>query len=121
MEVTSSVVSALKRRNEVASVDSEEDYDDISHVSKKIKRLTLPPHEDQELLVKTLSGKTTTMRVTSTDRVHNIKTKLEEMEGIPWDQQRLIFCTMGDDRLVFSYDITEGSIFHLVIALRGGS
>uniref|UniRef100_A0A914C9D5 Ubiquitin-like protein NEDD8 n=1 Tax=Acrobeloides nanus TaxID=290746 RepID=A0A914C9D5_9BILA len=67
--------------------------------------------------VKTLTGKEIELDIEPNDRVDRIKEKVEEKEGIPPQQQRLIFAgkQMNDDKL-----IVGGSVLHLVLALRGG-
>jgi ubiquitin-like protein Nedd8 len=54
--------------------------------------------------------------------VARIKERVEEKEGIPPPQQRLIFGgkQMTDDRVAVEYGIEGGSVLHLVLALRGG-
>jgi ubiquitin-like protein Nedd8 len=75
------------------------------------------------LKVKTLTGKEIEIDIDPTDKVERIKERVEEKEGIPPSQQRLIFSgkQMSDDKTAADYKITGGSVLHLVLALRGGS
>ncbi|XP_017776577.1 PREDICTED: NEDD8-like [Nicrophorus vespilloides] len=70
----------------------------------------------------TLTGDELEIDVEPTDTILTIKDKLEEREGIPVDQQRLIYQgkKMKDDQTVKNYKIQPGTTLHLVIALRGG-
>uniref|UniRef100_A0A915DQ33 Ubiquitin-like protein NEDD8 n=1 Tax=Ditylenchus dipsaci TaxID=166011 RepID=A0A915DQ33_9BILA len=72
--------------------------------------------------VKTLTGKEIELDVDASDRVERVKEKIEEKEGIPPPQQRLIFSgkQMADDKTVAEYKVVAGSVLHLVLALRGG-
>ncbi|KAE9552191.1 hypothetical protein FO519_004606 [Halicephalobus sp. NKZ332] len=72
--------------------------------------------------VKTLTGKEIELDVEPSDKIERIKEKVEEKEGIPPAQQRLIFAgkQMNDDKTCEEYKITGGSVLHLVLALRGG-
>ena len=72
--------------------------------------------------VKTLTGKEIEINIEADDQVRRIKEKVEEKEGIPPAQQRLIFSgkQMVDEKSVESYRIQGGSVLHLVLALRGG-
>merc|ERR1712150_385375 len=73
--------------------------------------------------VKTLTGKEIEIDIEPTDKVERIKERVEEKEGIPPPQQRLIFSgkQMNDERTAADYKVQGGSVLHLVLALRGGS
>ncbi|CEG00300.1 Ubiquitin supergroup [Ostreococcus tauri] len=72
--------------------------------------------------VKTLTGKEIEIDIEPTDSVERIKERVEEKEGIPPVQQRLIFGgkQMNDEKIAKDYNIEGGSVLHLVLALRGG-
>ena len=73
--------------------------------------------------VRTLTGKEIEIDIDLTDTMQRVKERVEEKEGIPPVQQRLIFAgkQMNDDKTAKDYNIEGGSVLHLVLALRGGS
>lgn len=110
------------KRKHFSNEESNGRESEVVKVTNKIKKMRLPSSDYVIVRVKTLTGQCIDVEIEPSDPILRIKEVIEEKEGIPPEQQRLIFKgrTMADTNSLKYYQIESGNTIHLVLALRGG-
>jgi ubiquitin C len=110
----------LKNENTLSDYNIEKDS--TLHTGIKILGGGLDGEGTKQIFIKTLQGKNITLNVSDTDTIQSLKDKIKDIEGIPQEQQRLVFNgkQLEDNQTIGDYGIQSDSSIHLVLRLRGG-
>ena len=94
----------------------------LCDLRKEALPAVVKPWASMQMFVKTLTGKIVTLVVEPSYSIEGVKRLIQEKEGTPPDQQRLIFAgqLMEEGRMLFEYNVQKESTIHMVLRMRGG-
>ena len=95
----------------------------ITYNIKNGDMLELKKRYNMQIFVKTMTGKTITISISPEDKIFVLKFFIQLREGVPPDQQRLVFDgrQLEDNRSLADFNIQKESTIHWVLRLRGGN
>ncbi|GJM91346.1 hypothetical protein PR202_ga07709 [Eleusine coracana subsp. coracana] len=114
------VAALAKNMKDMGVADADLKDDDMDVIMPEVDRVMARARN--AIKVKTLTGREIEIDIDFDDYVETIKERVEQMEGIPPEQQRLVFAgkQLPDNKTARACRLEPGCVVHLVLALRGG-